>query len=120
MVAQVAACVRITTQHIDLPPCNHPAVLCCGVPCCAVQVFEVPDGHRMVVTSSGAAGGLSVQLLPLEGDKPTWQWTYSMEPGGAVQLEFVRHTALDLWSSPVLAAARLRQQHEEDVLDFVI
>eukprot|EP00775_Hariotina_reticulata_P001592 gene1592-1932_t len=45
------------------------------------QVFEVPDGCRMVVTSSSAAaGGLSVQLLPLEGDKPTWEWQYSMEP----------------------------------------
>ncbi|WIA22182.1 hypothetical protein OEZ85_004516 [Tetradesmus obliquus] len=84
------------------------------------QVFEVPDGFRMVVTAAGSAGGLSVQLLPLQGDKPTWQWAYSMEPSGALQLQFVRNAALDLWSSPVLAAARSRQQNEEEVLDFVI
>ncbi|KAF6262593.1 nucleotide-diphospho-sugar transferase [Scenedesmus sp. NREL 46B-D3] len=84
------------------------------------QVFEVPDGFRMVVTASGSAGGLSVQLLPLRGDKPTWQWSYAMEPSGALRLQFVRNAALDLWSSPVLAAARSRQQNEEEVLDFVI
>jgi hypothetical protein len=48
------------------------------------------------------------------------QCAYSMEPSGAVQLQFVRIAALDLWSSPVLAAARSRQQTEEEVLDFDI
>jgi hypothetical protein len=81
------------------------------------QVFEVPDGYRMVVTSALVGSGLSVQLLPLAGDRPTWEWRYSMEPGGEVQLEFVRNTALDLWSSPLLAAA---QQDEEDILHFMI
>jgi hypothetical protein len=74
----------------------------------------------LVVTASGSAGGLSVQLLPLQGDKPTWQWAYSTEPSGAVQLQFVRNAALHLWSSPVLAAALGQQQNEEEVLDFVI
>ncbi|KAF8056255.1 UGP3 [Scenedesmus sp. PABB004] len=83
------------------------------------QTFEVPDGFRMVVTSA-PGGGLAVQLLPLAGDRPTWAWEYAMEPGGAVRLEFVRHAALDLWSSPVLAAGRRGVEDEEAVLDFVI
>lgn len=85
------------------------------------QVFEVPDGYRMVVTSGGAAGRLSVELHRLVGDKPTWEWSYTMEPSGAVGLEFVRNTALDLWSSPLLARRQSSMSsEEEDVFDFVI
>lgn len=83
------------------------------------QVFEVPDGYRMVVTS-GAAGRLSVELHRLQGDKPTWQWLYTMEPSGAVGLEFVRNTALDLWSSPLLAQQQQGREEEEEVFDWVI
>lgn len=81
----------------------------------------MPDGYRMVVTS-GPAGKLSVELLRLEGDRPTWEWAYTMEPSGAVGLEFVRNTALDLWSSPLLLARQQQsQQDEEDeVFDWVI
>jgi hypothetical protein len=74
----------------------------------------------MVVTS-GPAGKLSVELLRLEGDRPTWEWAYTMEPCGAVGLEFVRNTALDLWSSPLLLARQQQGQDEEDeVFDWVI
>jgi hypothetical protein len=40
----------------------------------------------MLVTA-GADGALHTQLLPLES--PTWQWQYSMTPGGEVQLELL-------------------------------
>jgi hypothetical protein len=80
-------------------------------------VFEVPDGHRMVVTagsSASSSGRLSVSLQPLEGDRPTWEWAYSMEPCGAVQLQFVRNTSLQSrWSSPLLARQHEQQQQQQ-------
>lgn len=82
-------------------------------------MFDVPDGYRMVVTS-GPAGRLSVELHRLEGDRPTWEWAYTMEPSGSVGLEFVRNTALDLWSSPLLAKQQQTQDEEDEVFDFVI
>lgn len=49
------------------------------------QEFEVPDGHRMLV-SAGPDGTLRTLLQPLEA-QPTWRWRYSLGPGGEVQLE---------------------------------
>lgn len=46
--------------------------------------FDVPHGHRMLVTA-GPAGEPVVLLEPLAG--PTWQWQYSMSPEGQVLLE---------------------------------
>jgi hypothetical protein len=43
-----------------------------------------------------------------------------MEPSGAVGLEFVRNTALDLWSSPLLAKQQQLQEEEDEVFDWVI
>jgi hypothetical protein len=47
-------------------------------------VFEVPDGHRMLVLP-GPDGQPLVRLEPTQG--PTWRWRYSMDPAGEVQLE---------------------------------
>jgi hypothetical protein len=81
-------------------------------------VFEVPDGYRMLVTA-GPGGSLSRQLLPLVGERPTWEWRYAMDTGGAVKLEFVRNAPLDsLWSS--LVTREPGQGEEEPVLDWVI
>lgn len=86
-----------------------------------MQVFEVPDGYRMVVTA-GPAGRLSIDLARLAGDKPTWEWTYSMEPCGTLALQFTRNRALDLWSSPLLAQQQqlVHDGEEEEVFDWVI
>ena len=46
--------------------------------------FEVPDGHRLLVTA-GPAGVLHMQLQPLAA--PTWEWRYALAPSGEVQLE---------------------------------
>ncbi len=48
--------------------------------------FEVPDGHRMLVTA-GPDGEPHVQLQPLS--HPTWQWQYRMGSEGEVQLELL-------------------------------
>lgn len=80
-----------------------------------MQVFEVPDGFRMIVTQA-PAGGLSRLLLPLRGDTPSWEWRYSMNVKGAVGLEFVRNATVDeVWKAPA-------SQHAvtEEVLDYVI
>lgn len=83
-----------------------------------LQVFEVPDGFRMVVTS-GAAGGLTRHLVPLVGDTPTWEWRYSMGVDGQVGLEFVRHTPLEeVWSS--VLQQTMGADGQEQVLDFTI
>jgi hypothetical protein len=73
----------------------------------------------MVVTS-GPAGRRSLELHRLKGDRPTWEWAYTMEPSGSVGLEFVRNTALDLWSSPLLAKQQQTQKEDDEVFDFVI
>lgn len=48
--------------------------------------FEVPDGHRMLVTA-GPDGTPHVELQPLS--HPSWQWQYRMGRGGEVQLELL-------------------------------
>ena len=58
------------------------------------QTFEVPDGHRMVVTAAPRGGGLQRTLLPLAGAAPSWEWRYSMDADGDVRCEFVRNAAL--------------------------
>lgn len=50
--------------------------------------FEVPDGHRLLVTA-GEGGGLNMQLQPLL--QPTWHWQYSMGGADDVQLQLVEH-----------------------------
>ena len=52
--------------------------------------FEVPDGHRLLVTA-GADGALLTQLQPLA--TPSWQWQYSMTPGGEVQLQLLESSS---------------------------
>lgn len=61
--------------------------------------FEVPDGHRLLVTA-GPAGGLSMQLQPLAA--PTWEWRYRWGADGGVQLELAE---LGAPSSTAAAAA---------------
>ncbi|KAI8474308.1 MAG: hypothetical protein J3K34DRAFT_465788 [Monoraphidium minutum] len=60
------------------------------------QVFEVPDGYRMVVTAAPPGGGLTRTLLPLAGGAPSWEWRYGMDEGGDVRVEFARNAALEL------------------------
>ena len=101
-------------------------VLCMGIAFFQVlfyllclQVFEVPDGYRMVVTA-GPAGGLTRHLVPLAGDTPTWEWKYSMGMNGQVGLEFVRNTPLDkLWGDG-LDGQLVEANQQESVLDFTI
>ena len=50
--------------------------------------FEVPDGHRMLVTA-GADGALHTELQPVE--QPSWQWQYRMAAGGEVELDMLEH-----------------------------
>jgi hypothetical protein len=78
----------------------------------------------MVVTAGGhsshsPAGRLSVQLHPLQGDKPTWEWAYSMEPSGAIALQFVRNAPLAaLWRSPLLTAAPQSPSHAHSQQEY--
>jgi hypothetical protein len=43
-----------------------------------------------------------------------------LSAGGEVGLEFVRNTALELWSSPLLVMQQQEDNGQEDVLDYVI
>lgn len=54
--------------------------------------FEVPDGHRMLVTA-GADGAPHVELQPLS--HASWQWQYHMGSAGEVQLELLEIEAAD-------------------------
>ncbi|KMS99348.1 hypothetical protein BVRB_2g045760 [Beta vulgaris subsp. vulgaris] len=53
------------------------------------HVFEVPDGHRLKITSTNS--GISKQLGPIEDSKKdsgSWYWKYKMD-GAHVKLEMV-------------------------------
>ncbi|KAJ6720605.1 UTP--GLUCOSE-1-PHOSPHATE URIDYLYLTRANSFERASE 3 CHLOROPLASTIC [Salix viminalis] len=53
------------------------------------QIFEIPDGYKMKITSGDS--GLQVQLNPLEPkimDSGSWHWNYKIH-GPHVQLELV-------------------------------
>jgi len=81
------------------------------------QTFEVPDGHRMVVTA-GARGSLTRSLVPLLGDAASWEWRYSMDERGDVRCEFARNAAVELFGAggpPVVVGGE-----EDAVLDFII
>ena len=42
--------------------------------------FDVPAGHRLLVTAA-PGGGLRTELLPLPGGRPSWEWRYSLAAG---------------------------------------
>ncbi|XP_024466052.1 UTP--glucose-1-phosphate uridylyltransferase 3, chloroplastic isoform X2 [Populus trichocarpa] len=53
------------------------------------QIFEIPDGYKMKITSGDS--GLQVQLNPLEQkimDSGSWHWNYKIH-GSHIQLELV-------------------------------
>jgi hypothetical protein len=77
------------------------------------HVFEVPDGWRMVLSPDPAGGpGFRQQLLPLQGDQPSWQWQYSQGARGEVLLAYQQHEPA--------ASAALEPAAEEPVFHFVI
>ena len=87
----LAGWVLAVNSHLPTPPaCLRAEFEARDVTLAGDLAFEVPDGHRMLVTA-GADGALHTQLLPL--GTPTWQWQYSMTPGGEVQLELLEGSA---------------------------
>ena len=55
--------------------------------CC----FIVPDGYRMIV-SQGPFGTIVTDLTPLlRGAQPSWEWSYTMNKEGGVDLSFVQN-----------------------------
>jgi hypothetical protein len=87
----LAGWVLALNSHLPTPPaCLRAEFEARDVTLAGDLAFEVPDGHRMLVTA-GADGALHTQLLPL--GTPTWQWQYSMTPGGEVQLELLEGSA---------------------------
>ncbi|EFN58749.1 hypothetical protein CHLNCDRAFT_140453 [Chlorella variabilis] len=65
-------------------------------------VFEVPDGHRMLVTA-GPDGELRREVRPLE--RPSWRWRYRLGAEGQVQLDLLESGTDGSSSSPGAAAA---------------
>lgn len=49
------------------------------------QSFDVPDGHKMIVTA-GPNGAVRSSLEPLQSEA-SWQWKYSMGPNSNIQLQ---------------------------------
>ena len=89
------------------------------------HTFVVPDGYRLSVAAA-ADGSLRTSMTPLRpaspvaGFEPSWEWMYSMDTAGAVQLSYVgsapRTPAAGMVAT-VMAAAERRGQY---VLDFNI
>ncbi|CAI7812542.1 unnamed protein product, partial [Closterium sp. NIES-53] len=52
------------------------------------HVFDVPEGHRMVVFAS-ETGAMQTRLEKLPGRRPTWEWQYSVGDHGSLQLTLV-------------------------------
>ncbi|CAI5502747.1 unnamed protein product [Closterium sp. Naga37s-1] len=52
------------------------------------HVFDVPEGHRMVVFASDT-GAMQTRLEKLPGRRPTWEWQYSVGDHGSLQLTLV-------------------------------
>lgn len=85
--------------------------------------FEVPDGFRMVV-SPAAFGTYSVEMHPLSGDLPSWEWVHSMTPEGAVRLDMKRHLS---WTAAATEPLHLSngavlqvQPPQEPFQDYII
>jgi hypothetical protein len=77
-------------------------------------VFEVPDGWRMVLSPDPAGGpGFRQQLLPLQGELPSWQWQYRQGARGEVLLAYQQH-------EPAADAAASEAASEEPVFHYVI
>lgn len=80
----------------------------------------MPDGYRMIVTST-KQGGLLQRTVPLVGDAPTWQWQYTMDEGGNVKCEFERGVSLDLFADIHKEGVKISGNNGEDgVFDFTI
>ncbi|CAI5474612.1 unnamed protein product [Closterium sp. Yama58-4] len=52
------------------------------------HVFDVPEGHRMVVSAS-ETGIMQTRLEKLPRRRPTWEWQYSVGDHGSLQLTLV-------------------------------
>lgn len=67
--------------------------------------FEVPDGHRMVV-SAGPHGRVR-QSLELLTEEPSWQWKYAMDAKRNVKLQLQTASTAPASKQPQFDAAEL-------------
>jgi len=71
------------------------------------RVFDVPAGHRMIVTQGVAGGALDIRTEPLSSVGPSWHWHHAITPAGdrvLLEMRDKRHP-----HAGIVSAAGLKQ-----------